>query len=117
VLTAAHLEEWTAAGESETQEFKTRTSSGCLREGTQTLCAMLNTRGGRVLFGVDSDGRVVGQEASDRTVEKVSAEARRIDPPASCAIERIPLDDPTLEVIAVTVSRSHRRPHSFKNVA
>lgn len=117
VLTAAQLERWTAAGESETQEFKTRTSSGCLREGAQTLCAMLNTRGGRVLFGVNSDGRVIGQEASDRTVEKVSAEVRRIDPPASCDVERVPLDAPALEVIAVTVSRSHRRPHTFKSVA
>lgn len=56
----SHLRDWVLQGESETQEFKTRTSSGCLREGTETLCGMLNTRGGRVLYGIDPAGVIVG---------------------------------------------------------
>ena len=39
-----------AAGESETLEFKHTTDTR--REATQTVCAMLNQRGGQVLLGV-----------------------------------------------------------------
>ncbi|MGE3809353.1 MAG: helix-turn-helix domain-containing protein, partial [Gemmataceae bacterium] len=46
-------------------EFKRTT--GQVREGTQTLCAMLNHRGGRVLFGVEPNGSVKGQQVSDNT--------------------------------------------------
>ena len=77
---------------------------------------MLNTRGGQVIFGVTKDGAVVGQETTDQTVEKVASEVKRIDPPGSFEIERIRLDGTSREAIVVTVSRSHRRPHSFKHV-
>ena len=50
---------WAAEGESETLELKR--STGRRREAARTLCTMLNHRGGRVLFGVEPDGRVVGQ--------------------------------------------------------
>ena len=48
-----------AEGESETVEFKAAT--GQRTEGARTLSAMLNGRGGRVLFGVQPNGNVVGQ--------------------------------------------------------
>ena len=43
-----------AAGESETLEFKSTT--GTRREAASTVCAMLNQRGGHVLFGVKPEG-------------------------------------------------------------
>ena len=52
-----------STGESEALEFKATT--GTRREATATVCAMLNQRGGHVLFGVASDGRVRGA-ASER---------------------------------------------------
>ncbi len=69
-----------AGRESETLEFKHTT--GTRREAAATLCAMLNHRGGHVLFGVTPEGDVVGQQVSDRTMEGVGAEIQRIDPPA-----------------------------------
>jgi len=48
-MTPEQIAALAAAGESETQEFKR--STGQRREAARTLCAMLNHRGGRVLFG------------------------------------------------------------------
>ncbi len=48
-MTPEQIATLAAAGESETVEFKRTT--GERREATRTLCAMLNHRGGRVLFG------------------------------------------------------------------
>lgn len=57
---------WAAAGESETLEFKR--STGQRREAAQTLCAMLNRRGGRVLFGVEP---AAGWSVADLDEEEV----------------------------------------------
>jgi ATP-dependent DNA helicase RecG len=79
-MTPEQIAAWAAAGESETLELKRTT--GERREGARTLCAMLNHRGGRVLFGVEPNGRVLGQQVSDHTIEEVAEELRAIDPPA-----------------------------------
>ena len=65
------------SGESETLEFKATT--GTRREAVATVCAMVNQRGGHVLFGVSLDGTLVGQQVSERTLEELG-EIRRIDP-------------------------------------
>jgi len=51
-----------ATGESDTLEFKETTRRR--REAAQTMCAMLNHRGGRVLFGVTPEGYAAGQQVS-----------------------------------------------------
>lgn len=49
-MTADRISELVAAGETETLEFKSTT--GQRSDAAKTLCAMLNQRGGHVLFGV-----------------------------------------------------------------
>lgn len=68
------IERLAAGGESERVEFKL--STGRRREAARTLSAMLNGRGGSVLFGICRDGRVVGQDVADRTLEKITATCR-----------------------------------------
>ena len=64
---------------------------------------MLNQRGGHVVFGVMPDGRITGQHVNDRTIQKVSAELRRIEPAVFPSIERLQVDgDRELVVVAVT---------------
>lgn len=46
-------------------EFKETT--GQLERGMETLCAFLNARGGTVLFGLSDNGRIKGQDVSDKT--------------------------------------------------
>lgn len=103
-----------AAGESETLEFKTTT--GTRREAAKTVCAMLNQRGGCVLFGVTPDGGVVGQQVGGRTLEDVSAELQRIEPPAFPAVERVPVTAGR-EVIVVGVSPGSTRPYVYQGAA
>lgn len=102
------------AGESETVEFKATT--GTLRQAAMTVCAMLNGCGGHVLFGITQDGRIVGQQVNDRTIEQVSAEFRRIDPPAYPEIERLPVAS-NRAVIAITVRQGATKPYQYRGTA
>lgn len=102
------------AGESELVEFKRTT--GERREAMQTLCAMLNHRGGRVLFGVQPDGRVAGQQVSDRTLEELAQEIREIDPPTFPKIERVAVGG-GMEVICIAVGQGASRPYSYRGQA
>ena len=103
-----------ATGQSETLELKCTT--GTRREAARTISAMLNQRGGHVLFGVTPTGDVVGQQVSERTIEEVSAEIQRIDPPAFPEIERVRVTD-GLDVIAVRVSQGSVRPYQYQGTA
>jgi ATP-dependent DNA helicase RecG len=113
VTTRAQVEEWVSLGESETLEFKATT--GERRAATRTLCAMLNHRGGRVLFGVTPEGRVMGQQVSDHTLEEVAQEIAELDPPAFPTIERVPLDRGR-EALVVTVTQGPARPYTHRGI-
>ena len=73
---------------------------------------MLNQRGGQVLFGVNPKGHVHGQQVSDRTIEELSAELRRIDPPAFPSVERIPMTADRA-VVMVRVSPGAAKPYRY----
>ncbi len=103
-----------AVGESDRLECKATT--GTRREAAATICAMLNQRGGHVLFGVAPDGRVVGQRVSERTIEQVSAEIQRIEPPAFPEIERVRVSGNS-EVIAVRVSPGTSPPYQYRGAS
>lgn len=103
-----------SSGESETLEFKETT--GTRREAARTVCAFLNQDGGQVLFGVNRDGDVVGQQVGGRTIEELSAELQQIDPPAFPTVERVPVDGGR-EVIVVSTGRGPTRPYIFRGSA
>jgi ATP-dependent DNA helicase RecG len=103
-----------ASGEGETLEFKR--STGECRDGVRALSAMLNQRGGRLLFGVDPDGKAVGQNVSDRTLEDLSQEIQRIDPPVFPSVECWPAPN-GLTVIAVTAAAGAAKPYSHRGQA
>jgi ATP-dependent DNA helicase RecG len=113
-VTTGEIEALAAAGESETLELKR--STGQRGEGARGLCAMVNHLGGRLLFGIEPDGRVVGQQVSDRTIEDVSQEIREIDPPVFPSVERIPIGN-GLEVLAVTIGSGPNKPYTYKGRA
>lgn len=86
------LEQIVAAGESETVEFKKSTGQRVL--ATKTACAMLNGKGGVVAFGVTPDSRrLLGQAVSEKTVEDVVRELRKIEPFVPLQLEPVPLSD------------------------
>jgi ATP-dependent DNA helicase RecG len=87
----ATLQALIAEGESETLEFKRSTAE--LRRAGETLCAFLNTDGGRVLIGVAPDGRLVGQQVADITLREIAAMLDRFEPPVRVNIERVDIGD------------------------
>ena len=109
-----HVTTLTASGESETLEFKATT--GTRREAAMTVCAFLNQGGGQVLFGITPDGVVAGQQVSERTIEELSAELQRIDPPAFPEIERVPVDGDR-EVVVVSTGQGASRPYTYRGTA
>jgi ATP-dependent DNA helicase RecG len=113
-MTHEQIEAWAKAGESETLEFKKTT--GERKEASQSLCAMLNHRGGRVLFGVDPSRVVRGQQVVDKTLEDVAQEIKEIDPPVFPTIERVVVATGR-EVLVVSVTQGQGRPYSYKGRA
>lgn len=66
--------------ETEKVEFKRSTSE--MREGMESIASILNKHGrGELYFGVRSDGEVVGQDVSEKTLRDISqAVGNRIEP-------------------------------------
>ena len=58
--------------ESETVELKASTAQ--LNRALESLCAFANTNLGTVYFGIEDDGRIIGQEVSDRTIRKITTD-------------------------------------------
>ncbi len=114
IVTPEQLEALAASGESETLEFKGTT--GARREAARTACAFLNQDGGQVVFGVTPTGVVAGQQVSDRTIEELSAELQRIDPPAFPSVERIRVSDDR-DVIVVSTGRGASRPYTYRGTS
>ena len=111
MISLQQLELWVRSGESETLECKRTT--GERRSAAHTLCGMLNHRGGYVLFGVEPDGRIVGQMVSDHTVEELAQEVAQIDPPAFPSIERVDVAAGR-QVLVVTVPQGPSRPYCYR---
>lgn len=111
-MTPEQIANLAASGESETLELKR--STGERKEAAKAVCAMLNHRGGKVLLGVDPDGRVTGQEIGEGTLEKVSQELQRIDPPTFPQVDRVALGSGR-EVVVITTAAGQNQPYSYAN--
>jgi ATP-dependent DNA helicase RecG len=111
---AEQVARWVSEGESDHQEFKE--STGQRTAAAHALCGMVNLHGGRVLFGVSPDGRVVGQQVTDQTLEKLHAALVPFDPEITPTIERVEIGE-SREVIVVAVQQGRYRPYRYKGVA
>ncbi|ROR32577.1 ATP-binding protein [Inmirania thermothiophila] len=100
-----------ARGESEISEFKKSTAQ--LRRAMETLCGMLNGSGGRVLFGVTPQGRIVGQAISDKTLRELADWLRRFEPPATITQARIDLGNGKEVLMLEALPDPVRRPYVF----
>jgi len=106
------MERLIAAGESETLELKRSTAQ--LRRAGETLCAFLNGRGGHVVLGIAPDGRVVGQEISDKTRREIAAMLDRFEPPSPVTVELVDLPGRGLQIIVLAApAQEQARPFTF----
>jgi ATP-dependent DNA helicase RecG len=94
------LQKLVAKGETENLEFKKTT--GQRTEATKTICGMLNGIGGFLLFGVSDKGELIGQQVTAKTLEDISTELRRIEPPVFPEIETVAIgNDRSILIICV----------------
>ncbi|SNC61810.1 Putative DNA-binding domain-containing protein [Hymenobacter gelipurpurascens] len=102
------LQELIRQGEGEQLEFKKRTTHP--HRISRTLSSLANTHGGRVLVGVDDDGRIVGvRDAEEEMYQLREAAAHYIDPPLTLRFREIEEDGRM--VVVVTVPESPVKPH------
>lgn len=113
-MTPSEINALASSGESEVLEFKR--STGQVASAAHAVCAMLNHRGGHVFFGVEPDGRVVGQQIGARTIEEVVHALGEIDPPAFPSVDRVPVGN-GLEVLIISVPSGQNRPYSIRGRA
>ncbi len=100
-MDAKELEKLIHIGEGYTMEFKTSPS-----HIAKEICAFANAAGGRILIGVDDQGRKVGVKNSNRMISEIQTIAHHIDPPIVLVIES--LDD----ILIVTIPSSPNKPYS-----
>ena len=97
-MTLDELQRLIAESKGEWEHIEFKRTTGDLQGGMETLCGFLNGSGGKVLFGVNTAGKVLGQDVGDSTFQEVANAIRKIEPPAWIEQVRVPLDD-TKEVL------------------
>ncbi|WP_246010585.1 AlbA family DNA-binding domain-containing protein [Hymenobacter perfusus] len=96
-------------GEGERLEFKQRTTHPT--RIARTLSSLANTHGGRVLVGVDDDGRIVGvRDVEEEFYQLRQAAQHFIEPPLQLRFREVEAENGRT-VIIVTVPESSQKPH------
>ena len=104
-MTPKELDNILRMGEGFAAEFKT-TPSHLGRE----ICAFANAAGGRLLIGVDDQGRKIGLKNINRVKSEVQSIARNIDPPLLLDFE------PVENVLVVSVPSGPNKPYSSNGI-
>ena len=97
--------------ESGSVEFKR--STGQLERGMETLCAFLNGDGGFVVFGVDDDGNIIGQQVADTTKRQIAECLRQFEPFPLVDVDYIAVDEDKY-VIVLSVANNREKPYVYK---
>jgi ATP-dependent DNA helicase RecG len=108
-LSRVELANLIASGEDSFTEFKDPRESN--DDVAKEMCCFANAHGGRILLGVDDDGRIL--DASDWTEERVMNIARTsIDPPLIPAYQRLRWDADR-EVVIILVDECLEKPYAY----
>ena len=111
-MTLTAVKELVAKGESEKVEFKKSTAQ--LKGAGQTLCAFLNAEGGKVILGVTDNGKVVGQEVSDKTRREIAVMLDRFEPPAPIEVAYVDIPGGSKKVIVLEAQpQGDQRPFTY----
>lgn len=113
LMTIQQLQNLIIHGESETLEFKKSLTQ--LKSALQTVCAFLNTSGGVVLVGVNQNGKIVGQEITDKTQQEIANKMAKIEPfPSTVNVQYLTLKNQMQkQVVILSTSRGETIPYTF----
>jgi predicted HTH transcriptional regulator len=102
------IERWIEEGEGFHLEFKRKVSSP--EKIARSLIAFANSKGGRMLFGIDDDGSIVGVESEKAEMEEILLAGKYFcDPPIEPTIDIIPHGGK--DIIVATIAESFEKPH------
>ena len=96
------LIELTKTGEGYTLEFKERYSNSVDRE----ICAFANSKGGKIILGVDDKGKIVGYNLTNSDKSKIYDIARNMDP--SFSVEVTSVDN----LVVISVPEGKDKPYA-----
>jgi len=111
-ITLAELQTLIAESKGEWEHIEFKKTTGELHGGMETLCGFLNGSGGKVLFGVNTAGKVQGQDVTDSTFQEVANAIRKLEPPALIEQSRIPVAG-TKEVLMLATTQQTDGPYLF----
>jgi predicted HTH transcriptional regulator len=107
-MTLYELNEIIENGENSTVEFKRKFTEP--EKIAKEMIAFANTKGGRLLFGVDDDKKVVGVESEKGEIEYIDLAAKFFcEPPLKYTIDIMHIY--RKDVIVVNISESRTKPH------
>ena len=67
--------------DNETRNVEFKKSTGELKDAMHSVCAMLNSDGGYVIFGISPQSlKIVGQQVTENTRQEIAREIRKIEP-------------------------------------
>ena len=74
----------------ETRTLELKKTTGEIKDGMHSLCAMLNSDGGYVIFGVTPKTlKITGQMVSDSTRQEIAREIRKLEPFVNMTVEYV----------------------------
>lgn len=100
-----------ALGESNTLELKKTTAN--LHDAAKSLCGFLNAQGGKVIFGVTDQLKIVGQELSDKIKLEISNVLRKFEPSANIEVSYLPLKENKFLIIMTAHPDERSVPYTF----
>lgn len=101
-----------ASGESSLLELKRSTAR--LKSACESVCALLNTDGGNIIFGVTDDLKIIGQEVSEKTKRDIGNELAKILPRPMIDVHYIPLENCNKYIIVMHLTTdSTKRPFMY----
>lgn len=98
-------------GESQKIEFKKSTAK--LKSAAETLCAFLNTGGGRVFIGVTDGQKLVGQHVTDQTKLEIANILKKFEPSANISVDYVAVDKNKYIIILEANPDQRCVPYSF----
>ncbi len=105
-MTKAEVYQLIAVGEGLHLDLKRSMDS----KHAKTMVSFANTKGGKLVLGVEDDGTVNGHNLSNANQASIEQVARNCDPPVFIELESVDMDD-GLKVTVISVPKSTNPPH------
>ena len=116
MLTYTDIQRLASEGEGKSIEFKETT--GQLDRGMETLCAFLNGNGGTLLFGITDNGKIIGQDISDKTRRDIADALLKFEPIPELSTSFVRTQQANRYTIAIEVKgQQYARPFMYKGRA